>query len=98
MAKTGVSAFYLPNFEMIDNEVIGHETATQKKINLLCLKYGGVRTKLYSQGNTIIGAKKYYSQMKDRTWGGVCFSMVLHWIAMHANDIDFWGWLDANNG
>jgi hypothetical protein len=88
----------LPNFAQIDADISSHQTATAEEIRRLAEVYGGVRTKFYDQGNKIIGAMKYFSMMTDRQWGGVCWAMSIYWIAMHANDQDFWGWIDANKG
>jgi hypothetical protein len=69
-----------------------------EKLHKLAFDCGGAVTKKFSQGSDdrTKGVGYWYHQRKKasgKRWGGVCKALSIYWIAYHANDKDFWGWL-----
>ena len=89
----------LPNAHLIDADL--NRTAKMAKIQAKALENQGACTKIFVQGGTPneakgktqmaqLGVGKYY---KPQGMHGVCKAMSTFWMANHANDEDFWGWL-----
>lgn len=97
MARTSV----LPYAQAIDWEI--DMPFKHQRIHALALTHGGACTKKFSQGsdekNKGVGSI-YHLRMKSPgvKWSGVCKALCMFWIAFHANDEDFWGWLFGPNG
>lgn len=80
----------LPHMREVDSElVIG---AVQTALTERALRAGGGCLKKFAQGNkdTLKGLGFYY---KRYGWNGICYALSLFWMALHANEIDFWHWL-----
>jgi YopT peptidase len=85
-----MSGSVLPNAKLIDaNLKMGtwHNAIIGKAI-----EYGGACTKKFDQGDASL-TKGVGSVYGPHGWNGVCFALSLMWIAFHAKDEDFWGWL-----
>lgn len=59
---------------------------------------GGMCTKKFNQGMTgwAAGLKTMLDRLRERDgddWKGACWGMSAMWIAFHAKDRDFWGYL-----
>lgn len=86
----------LPNAWLIDAHL--DMPAKHAKLHQLAIECGGACTKKFSQGSDdrTKGVGYWYHQRKTASgarWGGICKALSIYWIAYHANDEDFWGWL-----
>src|SRR5262249_8838972 len=75
----------------------------QEKAYLAAHQRGGACTKKFNQGSDDKekGLGFWYHKRKKsngKTWGGVCKALSIYWIAYHANERDFWGWLQSDEG
>jgi hypothetical protein len=89
----------LPDAYLIDAHL--DMPSKHTKLHLLAHEFGGACTKKFSQGSDdrTKGLGYWYHQRKKKNgkkWGGVCKALSVYWIAYHANDWDFWGWLMEN--
>ena len=96
MPRTSV----LPNAPIIDNHLdMGYK---HSKIHAMALTHGGACVKKFSQGSNDnqkgVGSV-YHLRVKNNgnRWAGICKAMSVYWIACHATDVDFWGWLTHNS-
>jgi hypothetical protein len=98
----------LPNALEVVGEIDRNELAkTQfQQLQTLAIDNKGGCTKLFMQAGTEaeregrtmtaeLGLKKWYGK---RNLNGVCKALCTYWIATHATDEDFWGWLQRDGG
>ena len=77
--------------------------AHHQKLHATAFTHGGACTKKFSQGSDDrtkgVGAI-YHQRLKSngKRWSGVCKALSMFWLAFHANDEDFWGWLMGPDG
>lgn len=73
------------------------------QMQMAAIQCGGACTKKFNQGSDdrTKGVGYWYHQRKKANgsrWGGVCKALSIYWIATHAQEDDFWGWLFSNKG
>jgi YopT peptidase len=89
----------LPNASMIDVRLVMNKS--HEKVWAMAAEYGGAVTKKFEQksDNKDEGVGHWYHQRKHadgKTWAGICLALSVYWVKFHANDKDFWGWLNGN--
>src|SRR3954471_19442261 len=79
----------------IDSDLAARQTLLARSAEAVAATFGGTRTAYFEQSHELFALRRCYRGTD--TWKGSCRALSMYWIACHANDQDFWAFLDRRN-